>query len=465
MADIAVIGMAVMGQNLALNIESRGFSVAIYNRTASTLHTFLDRSGTGKRLQPCLTLTELITTLRRPRRILLMVKAGAAVDAMIAKLQPLLDPGDVIIDGGNSFFVDTTRRYHAATKAGLLYLGAGVSGGEEGALHGPSIMPGGSEEAYRIVSPILTEIAARVDDRCCCAYIGAEGAGHYVKMVHNGIEYGDMQLIAESFFLLQQLCGMDYSEMHDLFSSWNRGDLDSYLIEITARILKASDPETGEPMVEMILDKAGQKGTGAWTSESALYLGAPVPTIAEAVFARSLSAAKQERILASKILRGPDKLYQQNRTELTSAIEKALYAAKICSYAQGFSLMHSAANKYGWDLDYGAIAMIWRGGCIIRARFLQRIKEAYEHDPELPNLMLDPYFADVLHRSQDAWRHVVSSAAMAGLPIPAFASALSYFDAYRTARLPANLIQAQRDYFGAHTYERVDRAGTFHTNW
>lgn len=465
MADIAVIGMAVMGQNLALNIESRGFTVAIYNRTASTLNAFLDRSGADKDFQTCFTLTELVKALSRPRRILLMVQAGAAVDTVLAELQPLLDPGDVIIDGGNSFFVDTTRRYHAAAEAGLLYLGTGVSGGEAGALHGPSIMPGGSEEAYQIVSPILTEIAARADGSRCCVYIGAEGAGHYVKMVHNGIEYGDMQLIAESFFLLKHLCGMDYPDMHDLFTSWNNKDLDSYLIEITARILKASDPETGKPMVEMIVDKAGQKGTGAWTSESALHLGAPVPTIAEAVFARSLSAAKQERVLASNILRGPDKMNHENRTELANAIEKALYAAKICSYAQGFSLMRAAAKKYGWDLDYGAIAMIWRGGCIIRARFLQRIKEAYEHAPDLPNLMLDPYFSGVLHGSQDAWRHVVSSATLAGLPIPAFASALSYFDAYRTARLPANLIQAQRDYFGAHTYERVDCAGTFHTNW
>ncbi len=464
-ADIAVVGMAVMGRNLALNIESRGFTVAVHNRTARTLEAFVNGEGAGKRLLPCVTLPELVAALSRPRRILLMVKAGAPVDAVLADLQPLLDPGDVILDGGNSFFADTIRRCREAEDAGLLYLGTGVSGGDEGALRGPSIMPGGSEEAYRMVSPILTEIAAQVDGSPCCTYIGAGGAGHYVKMVHNGIEYGDMQLIAEAFSLLQQLCGMTYPAMQERFADWNRGDLDSYLIEITARILAATDPETGAPMVDVILDKAGQKGTGTWTGQSALELGAPAPTIAEAVFARSLSAAKRERITAAGVLRGPGTNFTGDRADLSDAIGHALYAAKICSYAQGFALMRTAASEYEWQLDYGAIAMIWRGGCIIRARFLQRIKEAYDRQPNLANLMLDPYFADVLHRAQSAWRQVIGAATSSGIPVPAFASALSYFDSYRTARLPASLIQAQRDYFGAHTYERVDRPGTFHTNW
>ncbi len=376
----------------------------------------------------------------------------------------MLEPGDVILDGGNSHFADTIRRCRDA-EADLLYLGTGVSGGDEGALLGPSIMPGGSEAAYRQVSPILTSIAAKVDGNPCCTYIGAGGAGHYVKMVHNGIEYGDMQLIAEAYSLLQQLCGMTFPEMAQRFADWNRGDLDSYLIEITARILAATDPETGAPMVSVILDKAGQKGTGTWTGQSALELGSPAPTIAEAVFARSLSAAKQERMAASGVLRGPDVTLSGDREDLANAIGTALYAAKICSYAQGFALMRTAAAEHGWRLDYGTIAMIWRGGCIIRARFLQRIKEAYDREPDLANLMLDPYFADVLHGAQSAWRQVVGAATSAGVPVPAFASSLSYFDSYRTARLPANLIQAQRDYFGAHTYERVDRPGTFHTNW
>ena len=464
-ADIAVVGMAVMGRNLALNIESRGFTVAVHNRTARTLEAFVNGEGAGKRLLPCATLAELVAALSRPRRILLMVQAGAPVDAVLAQLQPLLDPGDAILDGGNSFFADTIRRCREAEDAGLLYLGTGVSGGDEGALRGPSIMPGGSEAAYRMVSPILTEIAAQVDGSPCCTYIGAGGAGHYVKMVHNGIEYGDMQLIAEAFSLLQQLCGMTYPAMQERFADWNRGDLDSYLIEITARILAATDPETGAPMVEVILDKAGQKGTGTWTGQSALELGAPAPTIAEAVFARSLSAAKRERITAAGVLRGPGTNFTGDRADLADAIGQALYAAKICSYAQGFALMRTAASEYEWQLDYGAIAMIWRGGCIIRARFLQRIKEAYDREPNLANLMLDPYFADVLHRAQSAWRQVIGAATSSGIPVPAFASALSYFDSYRTARLPASLIQAQRDYFGAHTYERVDRPGTFHTNW
>lgn len=465
MADIGVVGMAVMGRNLALNIESRGFTVAVHNRTTRTLEAFVEGDGAGKRIAPCRTLPQLVAALDRPRRVLLMVQAGPPVDAVLAELTPLLEPGDVILDGGNSFFADTVRRCRAAEDAGLLYLGTGVSGGDEGALRGPSIMPGGSEAAYRIVSPILTAIAAKVDGSPCCTYIGAGGAGHYVKMVHNGIEYGDMQLIAEAFALLQHLCGMTCAEMHERFAEWNRGDLDSYLIEITARILAAADPETGAPMVDVILDKAGQKGTGSWTGQSAMELGAPAPTIAEAVFARSVSALKAERIAAAGVLSGPGAAYAGDRTELAGAIGAALYAAKICSYAQGFALMRTAAAEYGWQLDYGAIAMIWRDGCIIRARFLRRITEAYARDPSLANLMLDPYFAGVLHGAQSAWRQVVGAATAAGIPIPAFASALSYFDSYRTARLPANLISAQRDYFGAHTYERVDRPGVFHTDW
>ena len=465
MADIGVVGMAVMGRNLALNVESRGFTVAVHNRTTRTLDAFAAGDGAGKRIRPCRTLAQLVAALDRPRRVLLMVQAGPPVDAVLAELTPLLEPGDVILDGGNSFFADTVRRCRAAEEAGLLYLGTGVSGGDEGALRGPSIMPGGSEAAYRIVSPILLAIAAEVDGARCCTYVGAGGAGHYVKMVHNGIEYGDMQLIAEAFDLLRRLCGMTCNEMHERFAAWNRGELDSYLIEITARILAATDPETGAPMVDVILDKAGQKGTGSWTGQSAMELGAPAPTIAEAVFARSLSALKAERTAAAGVLRGPGAALAAGRAELADAIGAALYAAKICSYAQGFALMRTAAAEYGWQLDYGAIAMIWRGGCIIRARFLQRIKEAYERDPNLANLMVDPYFAGVLHGAQPAWRRVVGAATAAGIPIPALASALSYFDSYRTARLPARLIQAQRDYFGAHTYERVDRPGVFHTDW
>ena len=464
-ADIAVLGMAVMGRNLALNIESRGYTVAVYNRTANTLDAFVKNDGAGRKLIPCYTLPEIIASLKRPRRVLLMVQAGAPVDAVLAELQPLLEPGDVILDGGNSFFTDTIRRCHHAENAGLLYLGTGISGGDEGALRGPSIMPGGDKAGYDIVNPMLRAIAAKVDNSPCCTFIGTGGAGHYVKMVHNGIEYGDMQLIAETFSLLQQLCGMNYQELHERFTEWNRGNLDSYLIDITARIMAATDPETGAPMVEVILDSAGQKGTGTWTGQSALELGAPVPTIAEAVFARALSASKRERMAAAGVLHGPKRIFKGDRSDLAQAIGTALYAAKICSYAQGFSLMKTAAVEYDWQLDYGSIAMIWRGGCIIRARFLQRIKEAYDQEPDLANLMLDPHFADILNDAQSAWRKVIGAATTAGIPIPAFSSALSYFDAYRTERLPANLIQAQRDYFGAHTYERVDRAGTFHTNW
>ena len=463
-ADIGVVGMAVMGQNLALNIESRGYTVAVYNRTQSTLHEFVQRAG-DKRLVPAASLAEFAASLARPRKILLMVQAGTAVDRVIADLRPHLDPGDILIDGGNSFFVDTIRRAREAGDAKLRYIGTGVSGGEEGALLGPSIMPGGDRDAYQSVAPILTAIAAKVDGDPCCTYIGADGAGHYVKMVHNGIEYGDMQLIAEAYSFMKIALGMSHAEMHDTFAEWNRGELDSYLIEITTDILAKSDPETGAPMVEVILDQAGQKGTGKWTSESALDLGVPAPTIAEAVFARFVSALKQERVAASARLRGPDTTFSGNRDQFLNALRRALYASKICSYAQGFSLMRAAADEHGWALDYGTIAMIWRGGCIIRAKFLSKIRDAYQRDPALANLLLDPYFTDIVHSGQREWREVVATAATIGIPVPAFSSALSYYDSYRSATLSANMLQAQRDYFGAHTYRRVDRDGVFHTEW
>ena len=464
-ADMGVVGLAVMGQNLALNIESRGYTVAVYNRTAERTRALMDGPGKGKRLLAAGTLEELVKSLSRPRKILVMVQAGKPVDEVIAHLTPLLSRGDVILDGGNSFFQDSIRRARESEARGILFLGAGVSGGEEGALHGPSIMPGGHPAAYESAGKILRDIAAKVDGEPCCTYIGPDGAGHYVKMVHNGIEYGDMQLISEAYFIMKNLLGMSHADMSAVFSRWNKGDLDSFLIEITADILKKKDPDTGNPMVEQILDRAGQKGTGKWTIQSALDLGVAAQTIAEAVFARCISAMKEERTSASRILRGPAGGYSGNRDELVEAVHDALYASKICSYAQGFSLMRYAAREYGWGLKYGEVAMIWRGGCIIRARFLSRIKEAYDRDPGLANLLLDPYFKEVVEKAQPRWRRLVSVAAEQGIPIPAFSSALSYFDSYRTERLPANMIQAQRDYFGAHTYERIDRPGTFHSEW
>jgi 6-phosphogluconate dehydrogenase len=464
-ADIGVIGMAVMGQNLALNMESRGLAVSVYNRTAERTRELLTGAGKGKRLLPAYTLEELVESLSVPRKVFLMVQAGKPVDEVIAQVTPLLSRGDLIIDGGNSFFQDTIRRCRDAEAKGLLYVGTGVSGGEEGALHGPSIMPGGSPAAYEAVSPILKSISAKVDGEPCCTYIGSDGAGHYVKMVHNGIEYGDMELISEAYFIMKNVMGMNHAEMSEEFTRWNSGDLDSYLIEITSHILSRIDPETGQPMVEVILDRAGQKGTGKWTSQSALDLGVAAPTIAEAVFARCISAIKTERTEAAKVVKGPEAKFTGNKKQFTEALRDALYASKICSYAQGFALMKAAADEYKWLLDYGGIAMIWRGGCIIRAKFLGRIKEAYDKNPKLANLILDPYFRGVLEKSQKSWRRVVASAVEMGIAIPAFSSALSYFDSYRTARLPANMIQAQRDYFGAHTYERVDKPGTFHTEW
>jgi len=463
--DFGLIGLAVMGQNLALNVESKGFSVAVYNRTTARTTEFMEQRAQGKNFVGAETLEDFVQALSRPRKIMLMVKAGQPVDDFIELLLPHLEQGDLIIDGGNSHFPDTIRRNKALSEKGLLYIGTGVSGGEEGAFRGPSIMPGGQPEAYAIVEPILTKIAAQVNGDPCCTYIGPDGAGHYVKMVHNGIEYGDMQLICEAYYIMAHALGLSADELYAVFSEWNEGDLDSYLIEITRDIFARKDEGTGKAMVEVILDKAGQKGTGKWTSQSALDLGVAAPTIAEAVFARCISAVKDERVAAAKILNGPSGSYEGDKDEFIEAIRQALYASKICSYAQGFSLMREAGEEYGWRLEFGEIAKIWRGGCIIRARFLHHITEAYDRNPNLANLMLDPFFKDVLESSQEKWRHVVATATNLGYPVPAFSSALSYFDSYRRERLSANLIQAQRDYFGAHTYERVDKEGTFHTEW
>ncbi len=464
---VGLIGLDVMGSSLALNIESRGYPMAVYNRTTKKTDDFMAERAAGRNFVAGRTLPEFIDALEKPRRIIIMVKAGGPVDAVIDELMPLLDKGDLIIDGGNSFFEDTRRRSKALAEKGLLFIGTGVSGGEEGALKGPSIMPGGQKEAYELIAPVLVAISAKApqDGAPCCAYIGPDGAGHYVKMVHNGIEYGDMQLICEAYYILQNALGLDAPALHDVFKAWNSGDLSSYLIEITADIFKRIDEETGRPLVDMIMDKAGQKGTGKWTSTSALDLGVPAPTIAEAVFARCISAIKDERVAASKVLTGPSATYRGDKQAFVQAIHDALYASKICSYAQGFQLMRAASAECNWSLNYGEIAMIWRGGCIIRAHFLNRIKDAYDRKPDLANLLLDPYFKDIIDRNQANWRKVVATAAELGIPVPAFASALSYYDSYRRDRLPANLLQAQRDYFGAHKYERVDKAGSFHTQW
>ncbi len=465
--QIGLVGLAVMGENLVLNIERNGFGVSVFNRTTEKVTKFVEGRAAGRNIQGTYSLQELVDSLETPRRIMLMVKAGPPVDDFIEQLKPLLSPGDILIDGGNSLYSDTIRRNKALQTDGILYIGTGVSGGEEGALWGPSIMPGGQQEAYDSVGPILTKIAAHVDGEPCCTYIGPDGAGHYVKMVHNGIEYGDMQLICEAYFIMANALGMSAMDMHEVFAEWNKGELNSYLIEITTNILARVDEETGKPMVDVILDTAGQKGTGKWTSKDALDLGIPAPTIAEAVFARCLSALKEERVAASKKLKGPRKRYRGDKEKFIEAIRQALYASKICSYAQGFALMDAAGKEYGWELDFGSIAKIWRGGCIIRAHFLHQITEAYERDANLTNLLLDPYFKDVVKNSQQAWRKVVSTAVNAGIPVPAFSSAISYFDGYRQPRLPANLLQAQRDYFGAHTYLRVDKPGEgpFHTEW
>ncbi len=463
--DIGLIGLAVMGQNLVLNMERHGFSVSVYNRTASKTQHFIQGPARGKNITATYSPEELVASLSRPRKIMIMVKAGWPVDAVIQELVPLLDPGDLIIDGGNSFFMDTERRSKELEEKGLLFIGTGVSGGEEGALWGPSLMPGGQKEAYEMVRPIFEAIAAKVDGEPCVTYIGPRGAGHYVKMVHNGIEYGDIQLIAETYDILHRGYGLDNEALHRVFSQWNQGPLESYLIEIAADIFRHKDEETGRYIVDLILDAAGQKGTGKWTSQNALDLGIPTTAITEAVFARALSAHKEERVAASKVLTGPTPRGQGDAP--IDALEDALYASKVISYAQGFSLLRAASSAYDYHLNYGEIARIWRGGCIIRAKFLNDITAAYRENPDLPNLLLAPFFRDGVVQRQDAWRRVVAEAITMGIPTPAMSSALAYFDGYRSARLPANLIQALRDYFGAHTYERVDkpRGQFFHTEW
>ena len=465
--QIGVVGMAVMGRNLALNIESRGYSVSIFNRSSSKTDEVIALHP-DKKLVPTYTVEEFVDSLEKPRRILLMVKAGEATDKTIQSLLPHLDKGDILIDGGNTFFQDTIRRNEMLANSGINFIGTGVSGGEEGALNGPAIMPGGQKDAYELVAPILEEIAAKADDGApCVTYVGPNGAGHYVKMVHNGIEYGDMQLIAESYDILRRVGGLTVEETAEVFKSWNTGELDSYLIEITADILTKKDPETGKPMVEVIMDTAGNKGTGKWTSQSALDLGVPLPLITESVFARYISTLKEEREVASKEL-SPIKVPELSNTEkqaLIESVRKGLYFSKIMSYAQGFAQMRVASEEFDWNLNYGEIAKIFRAGCIIRAQFLQKITDAFERDPELKNLLLDKYFLYVTESYQEAVREVVVTAVQAGIPVPTFSSALAYYDSYRSEVLPANLIQAQRDYFGAHTYNRVDKPGVFHFEW
>ncbi len=463
--QIGVVGLAVMGKNLALNIESKGFTVSVYNRSREKTDELVAESA-GKNLFPAYTIEEFVASLEVPRKILIMVKAGRPTDAVIDELVPHLSEGDIIIDGGNAYFPDTERRSKDLEAKGFRFVGAGVSGGEEGALKGPAIMPGGPESAYKLVEPILTGISAKVNGDPCCTYIGPGGAGHYVKMVHNGIEYGDMQLITEAYHLLSSVLGLSTDELHEIFTEWNKGELDSYLIEITADIFSKKDPETGQAMVDVILDSAGQKGTGKWTSQSALDLGVPLSIITQSVFSRFLSAMKEERVLASKVLSGPkSEPFQGDKAAFIESVRKALFASKICSYAQGFAQMRAASEEFGWNLRYGDIAMIFRGGCIIRAGFLQNIKNAYDRDADLKNLLLDDYFKGIVEEYQGAWREVVTAAVATGIPVPGFSSALAYFDSYRTERLPANLLQAQRDYFGAHTFERVDKEGTFHFEW
>ncbi len=468
-ADIGLIGLAVMGENLVLNMESHGNTVAVFNRTTSKVDHFVNGRGKGKKVVGCETVGELVKALKRPRKIMIMVKAGPPVDEVIDELVPLLDPGDILIDGGNTHYPDTTRRTRDLKAKGLLFVGTGVSGGEEGALKGPSIMPGGNPEAWPHVKPIFQAIAAKVADGTpCCDWVGPEGAGHYVKMVHNGIEYGDMQLICEAYQLMRVLLGLEPEAMHEIFARWNTGVLDSYLIEITRDILGFKDAESGKPMVDLILDTAGQKGTGKWTVNSSLDLGVPLTLIAEAVFARCLSAQKEERVAASKVLKdSTSSKIEGDPKAFIDDIEMALYASKIISYAQGYALMNAMGKESGWQFNNGGVALMWRGGCIIRSAFLGKIKEAFDRDPKLTNLLLDPYFNSAIQKAQAGWRRVSAAAVTYGVPIPAMISALSYFDGYRCERLPANLLQAQRDYFGAHTYERIDRPrGQFsHTNW
>ena len=466
-ADLGLIGLAVMGQNLVLNMNDHGFKVAVYNRTVSTVDEFLQGIAKGTEIIGTHSVEELVDALEKPRRVMLLVKAGQPVDDFIERLLPLLDDGDIIIDGGNSNYNDTIRRTKWVESEGCLYIGTGVSGGEEGARTGPSIMPGGSPAAWPHVKPIFQAVSAKVEDGSpCCEWVGQNGAGHFVKMVHNGIEYGDMQLICEAYQLLMEGLGLDHDRMHEIFAEWNEGELDSYLIEITRDILGYRD-ENGEPLLEKILDTAGQKGTGKWTAMSALEMGIPLTLIAEAVLARFLSALKDERVAAEKVLRGPDTSFGGDVEAFIDDLRQALYASKIVSYAQGYMLMRAAAGEYGWNLNNGGIALMWRGGCIIRSVFLGKIKEAFDSDPNLSNLLLDPYFSEQVQNAQAAWRRVVAKAVALGVPVPAMSSALAIFDGYRHGRLPANLLQAQRDYFGAHTYERVDspRGEFFHTDW
>jgi 6-phosphogluconate dehydrogenase len=467
-ADIALIGLAVMGQNLILNMNDHGYTVVAYNRTVSKVDDFLNDQAKGRdTILGAHSVQEMVGLLKRPRKIMLMVKAGKAVDDFIEQILPRLEPGDLIIDGGNSHFPDTIRRTKYLESKGLLYIGTGVSGGEEGARFGPSMMPGGSPKAWPLVKDIFQAMCAKSPKgEPCCDWIGEDGAGHFVKMTHNGIEYGDMQLICEAYQLMKEGLGMGNEEMHQVFAEWNKGELDSYLIEITRDILGYKD-ENGEYVVDKIVDTAGQKGTGKWTGISSLDLGVPVTLIGEAVYARCLSAMKDERVAASKILTGPQVKFQGDKKAFVEDIRQALLASKIVSYAQGFMLMREAAKEYKWNLNYGAIALVWRGGCIIRSAFLGKIKDAFDRKPNLSNLLLDQYFSGVIERCQAAWRRVVARAVEAGVPVPAFMTALAFFDGYRSGRLPANLLQAQRDYFGAHTYERIDkpRGQFFHTNW
>ena len=466
-ADIGLIGLAVMGENLVLNMESHGFTVAVYNRTTSRVDEFVNGRGAGKSVIGTHSIEELCATLERPRRVMIMVKAGAVVDQVIESLLPYLEEGDIVIDGGNSHFPDSIRRTKELKAKGLLFIGTGVSGGEEGALLGPSIMPGGNAEAWPHVKPIFQAIAAKTDEgEPCCDWVGRGGAGHFVKMVHNGIEYGDMQMICETYQIMKDGLDMSNDEMFDAFARWNEGVLDSYLVEITRDILGYRD-ENGEATLDYILDAAGQKGSGKWTGIAALNAGQPLTAIGEAVFARYLSALKDERVAASSVLAGPDATFTGDRAAMVDDLEQALYASKIVSYAQGYQLMRAVSEEEDWDLDFGAVALMWRGGCIIRSRFLGNIRDAFEKDPQLSNLLIDEFFEAAIRQAQSAWRRVVSTATMLGIPMPAISSALAYYDGYRSGRLPANLLQAQRDYFGAHTYERIDRprGEFFHTNW
>ncbi len=464
--SFGVIGLAVMGENIALNVERNGFPIAVYNRSRDKTDRFMAERAQGRNAKASFTLEDFVASLERPRKILVMVQAGKPVDAVIGQLKPLLNEGDIIIDGGNSWYEDTERRTQELEPTGLRYLGMGVSGGEEGALNGPSLMPGGTESSYQYLSPIFNKIAAQVDDGPCVTYIGPGGSGHYVKMVHNGIEYGDMQLIAEAYDLLKNVAGLDSKQLHEVFAEWNTTDeLNSFLIEITANIFPYIDPDTKKPLVELVLDAAGQKGTGRWTVQTALDLGVPVPTIVAAVNSRIISSYKEERIAASKQLTGPSGKYDGQTKEFINMVRDALYCSKICSYAQGMALLYKASNTYNWNLQLGEMARIWKGGCIIRAGFLNKIKNAYAENASLANLLLAPEFKQTILDRQDAWRSVIMTAAKLGIPVPAFSASLDYFDSYRRERLPQNLTQAQRDYFGAHTYKRIDKEGIFHTEW